>query len=388
LSGSGLEPVLAIFAFAIGAVLGSFANVCIHRLPRGESVVSPPSRCPACGRRIAARDNVPVLGWLLLGGRCRACGARISPRYPLVELLVGLIFLGAFWRWGMTTTAAGAALLVSACVILVATDLEARVLPDEITIGGAVLGIALAAVCDFVSRSPLRWGESSFLESVAGAAAGAGLLLAIRGAYQALRGVEGMGLGDVKMIAMIGAFLGPAGVLLSLFFGSLSGALLGISLVAVRTLRWARARTRARDGDIAGAARAGGGLALDAGGILAATGRGWDDLPGSARTGQPPELDRPLGRPVLAFLRLARRRAAKGLVTVTGRLIVEDDDFFRVLAARYETVRGHGLLFLSRADIPFGVFLAAGAVAALVLGRAALARVFGELPVPASHLLP
>ena len=152
------EEVLVLpFVFALGAILGSFANVCIHRLPKGESVVSPRSRCPACLTPIAARDNIPVLSWLLLRGRCRACRAPISPRYPLVEALVGAIFFAAAFLHGLGPVSLAGALLATAAVILAATDLEARVLPDEVTFGVLALGLVLAAWRDVAavrSRRP------------------------------------------------------------------------------------------------------------------------------------------------------------------------------------------------------------------------------------------
>ena len=135
---SAVDGLFLGFFFATGAIVGSFANVCIHRLPRGASVVQPGSRCPACGAPIAFYDNVPVVSWLVLGGRCRRCRAPISARYPLVETLVALLFLAAGFLYGPTLVAASAALLAGACVILAATDLEARTLPDEVTLESAL----------------------------------------------------------------------------------------------------------------------------------------------------------------------------------------------------------------------------------------------------------
>ncbi len=139
--------ILGLF-FATGAIVGSFANVCIHRLPRGASVVHPGSHCPACGAPIAFYDNVPVVSWLVLRGRCRRCGAPIDIRYPVVEMLVALLFLAAGLLYGPTLVAASAALLSAACVILAATDLEARTLPDEVTFSTLGCGVLLAALRD------------------------------------------------------------------------------------------------------------------------------------------------------------------------------------------------------------------------------------------------
>jgi len=331
---------------------------------------------------------VPILGWLVLRGRCRRCARPISARYPLVELTVALLFLGAYLRWGVSAAAAAGALLSAASVILIATDLEARILPDEITLGTLLLGLVLAGASDLVAGRHLRWGESDLLEAAAGAALGAGVLLGIRAAYQAVRGAEGMGLGDVKMIAMIGALTGPPGVLVSLFFASLSGALLGGALLLARALRWRRARSLALRGELLSSARVGAGLALDAGGVVVAAGARWREIPGSSEPSHPPSLGRPAGVPLLAFLRLGKRRLLRDLPTATGRLVLEDDVFFRVLAARFERAGTASLLLLSRADIPFGVFLAVGSLAAFAFARPALTLLFGDLPIPADRLLP
>ncbi|HEV8268822.1 MAG TPA: prepilin peptidase, partial [Thermoanaerobaculia bacterium] len=245
-----LVPLLGAFSFFAGLVFGSFANVCVHRLPRGESVVSPPSRCPACGRRIAPFDNVPVLAWLWLRGRCRSCRAPISVQYPAVEMLVGVLFLASFLLFGPTPSAARGALLSFAVVVLVLTDLRDRVLPDEITFGVLLCGVVVSLVQDLAASGPRR----AVLWSLAGAAVGALLLGAVRALYLAWRGVEGMGLGDVKMIAMVGALEGPAGVFTTLLLASVAGALLGIGLVAVRSVRFAFAIRGARSDDAVSAA--------------------------------------------------------------------------------------------------------------------------------------
>ena len=153
---SAADGVLLGLFFATGAIVGSFANVCIHRLPRGDSVVHPGSHCPACGAPIAFYDNVPVVSWLVLRGRCRRCGAPIDTRYPAVEMLVALLFLAAGLLYGPTLVAASAALLGAGCVILAATDLEARTLPDEVTFGTLGCGLLLAALRDRAARGPDR----------------------------------------------------------------------------------------------------------------------------------------------------------------------------------------------------------------------------------------
>jgi prepilin signal peptidase PulO-like enzyme (type II secretory pathway) len=306
-----------------------------------------------------------------------------------VELTVALLFLAGALMYGPSGAAAAFDLLSAASVILVATDLDARVLPDEVTIGSLVLGVGVAGARDALSGSgPFRLQESDLLDSLLGALLGAGFLLLVRWAYLAVRGVEGLGLGDVKQLAMIGAYTGPSGVLVSLFFASLSGAVIGGVVIAARAARWRAARRRAAALDLPGAARIGAGLAVSGDGRLVAAGRRWTEVPESTAVGARPGTGE-AGRRLVAFVRLARRRASRGLTSSTNRLMLEDDTFFRVLAARAEPVPGGGLLvLLGRADIPFGVFLAFGSLAAFVGGRAALALLFGALPIPAARLLP
>ncbi|MDX1382176.1 MAG: prepilin peptidase [Thermoanaerobaculia bacterium] len=217
-----LELILPTYVTAFGLVVGSYLNVVIHRLPRGFSTVLPVSRCPTCQSRIRARDNVPVLSWLLLRGRCRDCAAPISWRYPLVEATTGLLFLASYLRFGASWEAAVAALFASAMVTLAMIDAEHFILPDRITLPGIAIGLLLQTVVDWTSlRSALL-----------GAAAGAGVILAMNGLWWLVRRVQGFGLGDVKMLAMIGAFLGFPGMVLTLFLGTLVGSLTGLALVA------------------------------------------------------------------------------------------------------------------------------------------------------------
>ncbi|MFN2386626.1 MAG: A24 family peptidase [Thermoanaerobaculia bacterium] len=211
-------------AGAFGATVGSFLNVLIHRLPRGESVVRPPSHCPFCGVTIRPLENVPLLSWLALRGRCRTCGARIPLRYPAVELITGLLWALLAWRAPTFPAFFSGVFLVSACLALLAIDAEFQILPDAITITGIFVGLALS----FLSGPP------SPLASLVGAALGAGSLYLLGWVWEKLRGIEAMGLGDVKMLGMIGAFLGPWGVLLTVLFASVSGAALGLLLIALR----------------------------------------------------------------------------------------------------------------------------------------------------------
>jgi leader peptidase (prepilin peptidase)/N-methyltransferase len=215
---------LVLWAGLVGLVVGSYLNVLVHRLPLGRSTVRPRSRCPACGAAIRARDNLPIVSWLLLGGRCRDCGAGISPRYPLIEAATGVLFAACVLRFGFTREAIAAAVLAALLVALAAIDFDHFLLPDKLTLPG--IGLGLAA----------QWlvPSGSLIAGVRGALIGAGLLLAIAGAWELLRGVEGMGLGDVKMLAMIGAFLGAGGVVVTLVFGTFAGSAIGLALVVRR----------------------------------------------------------------------------------------------------------------------------------------------------------
>jgi leader peptidase (prepilin peptidase)/N-methyltransferase len=213
--------VLAVAA-AYGLVLGSFLNVVIYRLPREESLWRPGSRCPSCGAAIRWFDNVPVLSFLLLGGRCRACGAPISLRYPLMELASGALAVAVAARFGVTVAGGEALVFALLLLPLAIIDLDHHLLPDVMTLPGIVLGLVGA----------LLGGLAAPLDAAIGAAAGAAVPYAVLVAYRRVRGVEGMGLGDVKLLAMIGAFLGWRGMLLSLALGSTAGALVGIGLIA------------------------------------------------------------------------------------------------------------------------------------------------------------
>ena len=213
---------LIITVFVFGLLIGSFLNVCIARLPAGESVSSPGSRCPACATPIRWYDNIPVVSYLVLGRRCRACKAPISVRYPLVELATAVAFALQAWLLPPDPIVLAQHLLFTALlIVLFGTDYDVQRLPDVITLPGTVAGILIAV---FVMPG--------FVASVAGAALGAGVLLFVRWGWKRLRGVDGMGLGDVKMLAMIGAFLGWRQVGVVLFLASRSGAVIGLALAA------------------------------------------------------------------------------------------------------------------------------------------------------------
>jgi leader peptidase (prepilin peptidase)/N-methyltransferase len=214
--------VLLLWAFVFGLAIGSFLNVCIARLPAGESIVSPGSRCPSCRQPIRWVDNVPVLSYLLLKGRCRACQARIGFRYPLVEVVTGAAFaLQAWWLAPDPILLAHHLLFTAVLIALFGTDYDVQRLPDVITLPGIVTGALLSL-----------WVAPGPIASLAGVALGAAVLLLVRWAWKRLTGVDGMGLGDVKMLAMIGAFLGWRQVLVVLFLASLMGAAVGLALAA------------------------------------------------------------------------------------------------------------------------------------------------------------
>jgi leader peptidase (prepilin peptidase)/N-methyltransferase len=229
------------FVVAFGAVIGSFLNVVIHRVPREESIVFPNSRCPSCATAIRPYDNVPVISWAVLRGRCRACRAPISARYPAVELLTAALFGLTFWlRSGLTLSLPFDLLFVAALVALVFIDAEHMILPDRITLPGFALALVARALVPnlygvgFLADGALA-GRPAWLVSlvgaVIGAALGGGFLWATGWLWERLRGVEAMGLGDVKMMLMVGAYLGWPLTLLTIFLGVLSGSLAGVGLM-------------------------------------------------------------------------------------------------------------------------------------------------------------
>lgn len=223
-------------AAALGLLFGSFANVLIHRLPLERSVVWPGSHCPSCDAPIAWYDNIPVISWILLGGRCRRCRTWIPLRYPLVEALCSLLLVGLFFKDGATVQWAAHAWLAISVVALVPIDFRYGILPDRITLPGIAAGLLFSLVTP----------EPGFVQALLGAAAGAAVPLVIRAVYMLRRRKEegpyeeerreGMGLGDVKMLAMVGAFLGAPGVLLTIMLGSLIGTLIVVPLLIVGKL--------------------------------------------------------------------------------------------------------------------------------------------------------
>jgi leader peptidase (prepilin peptidase)/N-methyltransferase len=223
------EPVVVAL---VGLAIGSFLNVCIHRIPRKESIVHPSSKCPKCGAGIKAYDNIPVLSYMVLGGKCRSCKTPISPRYPLVEALNAALYVLVYLRFGAGWHLPAYFAFVSALIVITFIDLDTQTIPDRITLGGLPVGLLAGSLLlpdPFMRAVPLGWQGS-----VAGAALGFGMFFLIAELSIRILKKEGMGGGDIKMMAMAGSVLGWKGVLLTTFAGSLSGALAGIGLVLFR----------------------------------------------------------------------------------------------------------------------------------------------------------
>jgi leader peptidase (prepilin peptidase)/N-methyltransferase len=218
--------------FAVGAIVGSFLNVCIHRLPRNLSVVLPSSRCPACSAPVRTFDNIPVISFILLRGRCRDCGAKISVRYPLVEILNALLFVLAVWRFGLGVHTPFLFAFCSAMIVITFIDLDFQIIPDAITLPGVVVGLIGGSL---VLPDPFdRFSVLGLRESLIGLASGGAVFFLIAEvSYRILR-QEAMGGGDIKMMAMVGAFMGWKSVLLTTFSGSLLGSLAGILIMVLK----------------------------------------------------------------------------------------------------------------------------------------------------------
>jgi leader peptidase (prepilin peptidase)/N-methyltransferase len=235
--------VVIAFFFLFGIVIGSFLNVCITRIPEEVSIVSPGSRCPRCEKPIKPYDNVPVLAWFWLRGKCRNCGLPISPMYPLVEFLTGLLFVGCYLEFGISQATAKWLFFICLIIILTVTDLRVRLLPDLITWPGFAAGVLFSAFVPpndgvafllslrlFHQLPPER--VLGVIEALLGAAFGSLLLWAAAALYKLVRGREGMGLGDVKMMLMVGAFLGVRNAFLTILLGTLLGSILGLVVIA------------------------------------------------------------------------------------------------------------------------------------------------------------
>src|SRR3990170_2946554 len=211
MAGMNATPLAWVLTLGLGAIVGSFLNVCIYRLPRRESVVFPGSRCPLCARPIRWYDNIPILSYLVLGGRCRGCRGSIPGRYPLVEAVTILLFLLAWTRFGLTLEWFRAVVLLSALVVVTGIDLDHRIIPDRITLSGIPVGLFLAWLL-----------PPGIVSSVVGTVIGGGIFYLV-----ALLSRGGMWGGDIKLAAMLGAFLGWSTALLALFLGVLAGGVVG-----------------------------------------------------------------------------------------------------------------------------------------------------------------
>jgi leader peptidase (prepilin peptidase)/N-methyltransferase len=219
-----------IFVTVFGLFVGSFANVCIWRIPRVESVVFPASHCPSCGKPVKPWDNIPVLSYFVLRGKCRSCGEKISPRYPLVEVLNAVLYVLVLWRFGIGWHLPVYLVLVTALVIIAFIDIDYQIIPDAITLPGAVVALIAGSLVlpdPFLRSHMLGWKAA-----LTGAAVGFGLYYAIAEISFRLLGKQGMGGGDIKLMAMAGALTGWKGVLLTTFAGSLSGAVIGLVVIA------------------------------------------------------------------------------------------------------------------------------------------------------------
>ena len=207
----------------MGAIVGSFLNVCIYRLPIGKSVAWPGSACTSCGRPLSWYENIPVLAWLTLRGRCRTCGTAISVRYPLIEALTAVMFASAWWYYGPQVLLVSRVFFGCALIVLFAIDLEHHLLPNSITLPGIAVGFAFSL-----------FTEPGWVASLTGILVGGGVLYGVAEAYFRIRHEEGLGMGDVKMLAMIGAFLGWKLTLVTLLMASLSGTMIGVGLIVTR----------------------------------------------------------------------------------------------------------------------------------------------------------
>lgn len=239
-------PFIYVAAGVFGAVIGSFLNVVIHRLPREESIVLPSSRCPSCGAAIAFYDNVPVLSYLMLGGRCRSCKTHISARYPTVEALTAFLWVAVAWRDGLTFALPFDLVFVTAITALIFIDAEHMILPNAITYPGIVFALIARVAIPYLMGRPYfddlemllngvlagrpLWA-ASLVGALIGALVGGGSLWLMGWTWEKLRGIEAMGLGDVKMMFMVGAYLGWRLTILNIFLGVFSGSLIGIALM-------------------------------------------------------------------------------------------------------------------------------------------------------------
>ncbi|MCK5237652.1 MAG: prepilin peptidase [Deltaproteobacteria bacterium] len=222
------EALIYIFVFAFFACVGSFLNVCIRRIPEGSSIVSPPSSCPVCQSSIKFYDNIPILSYLALLGRCRKCKTRISPEYPLVEALMGLLGIALLIKFGVTPRLFIWGLFTSALVAISFIDLRHRIIPNVISLPGIPVGVILVLYILYPDV------KGALLHSGLGIVLGGGILYAVAELYLRVTGNEGMGYGDVKLLAMIGAFIGFKGVFFTLLSGSIIGSIIGGTFMLIK----------------------------------------------------------------------------------------------------------------------------------------------------------
>jgi len=226
------ELIPYIISFITGSVIGSFLNVCIYRIPRNLSIVTPSSRCPSCNSPIKPYDNIPLLSYLFLRGRCRGCGTKISPRYPLIEFVNAVLYVLVFWKYGLDWHTVAYFVFCSTLVVITFIDLDFQIIPDRITLPGIPAGLLAGS---FLLPDPfMRFSLLGVKSSLIGAAAGFGLYALIAVLGRRIFRKDAMGGGDIKMMAMIGAILGWKGVILTTFLGSLSGSVIGILSVLIR----------------------------------------------------------------------------------------------------------------------------------------------------------
>ena len=222
--------LLSLPIFLFGAVVGSFLNVCIVRIPRGDSIVHPPSHCQGCKNPIRFYDNIPLVSYIVLLGRCRFCGERISRRYFFVELLMACLAVALYYQFGFSLAFLASFIFVAALIVISFIDLDVRIVPDVISLPGIVGGLLFSVVARYVINDPFEIIPSP-LSALIGVLVGGGFLLALAWAYEAFTGVEGMGGGDIKLLAMIGAFLGWTSIPFTLFFASLTGSVIGLGFM-------------------------------------------------------------------------------------------------------------------------------------------------------------
>ena len=214
----------------LGAIVGSFLNVCIVRIPKDDSIVNPPSHCPGCKSKIRFYDNIPLISYVILLARCRSCGERISPRYFVVELLMACLAVALYYQFGFSIAFFANFIFVAALIVISFIDLDVRLVPDVISLPGIVAGLLLSVVARYLVNDPFEVIPSP-LSALIGMLVGGGFLLTVAWAYEAFTGVEGMGGGDIKLLAMIGAFLGWTSIPFTLFFASLTGSVIGLGFM-------------------------------------------------------------------------------------------------------------------------------------------------------------